>query len=63
MELHWSVRGPMNSSGDAREGIRSRGLGTERLTTSVDLSTMSILATLSSARAVFTAPNGRDKIT
>ena len=53
----------MNSLGDAREGIRSRGPGTKHLTTSVDLSTMSILATLDLACVVFTAPNGQDKIT
>ena len=62
-ELCWSVRGLMNSLGDAGEGIRSWGLGTELLTTSVDFFTMSILATLSLARTVFTAPNSRDKIT
>ena len=52
----------MNSSGDTGEGIKSQGSGSERLTTSVDFSTMSILATLGSACAVFTAPNGQDKI-
>ena len=58
MELHRSMRGLMNSLGDAGEGIRSRGLRAECLTTSVDLSTMSILTTLGSAHAIFTVPNG-----
>ena len=62
-EFHRSTRDPMNSSGDTGEGIRSWGSGTKLLTTSVDFSTMSILATLGSAHAVFTAPKGWDKIT
>ena len=63
VELCQSMKGLLNSLGDTGDGIRSWGSEAKLLTTSCWFSSMSILANVGSACAVYTAPNGWDKIT